>query len=69
MIAASRVSSLIRHSAVIRLLLDEIISELVKQAESDQTILSSTDLSMFEPEFIRSHHVWRVENGMVNPND
>ena len=58
------------------LLLDEIMSELDPQrrsdllaalAECDQALLTSTDLSMFEPEFIRSHHVWRVAGGMVRP--
>jgi len=57
------------------LLLDEIMSELDVQrradllaalAECDQAILTSTDLSMFEPEFIDSHAAWRVEGGMVH---
>ena len=57
------------------LLLDEIMSELDIQrradllaalAECDQAILTSTDLSMFEPEFIESHAAWRVESGMVH---
>ena len=57
------------------LLLDEIMSELDIQrradllaalAECDQAILTSTDLSMFEPAFIESHAAWRVESGMVH---
>jgi len=56
------------------LLLDETLSELDTQrradllsalAECDQAILTSTDLSMFEPEFVASHPVWHVEAGMV----
>lgn len=58
------------------LLLDEIMSELDLQrradllsalAESDQAILTSTDLSMFEKDFIDSHSVWQVEGGIVSP--
>ncbi len=58
------------------LLLDEIMSELDLQrradllsalAESDQAILTSTDLNMFENDFIEAHSVWRVDGGMVNP--
>ncbi|MBG0784945.1 MAG: DNA replication/repair protein RecF [Anaerolineaceae bacterium] len=58
------------------LLLDEIMSELDPQrradllatlAECDQALLTSTDLSMFEPDFIGGHHVWEVANGMVSP--
>lgn len=56
------------------LLLDETLSELDTQrradllsalAEFDQAILTSTDLSMFEPDFVASHPVWHVEAGMV----
>ena len=56
------------------LLLDEIMSELDPQrradllaalAECDQAILTSTDLSMFEADFIRNHHVWQVIDGSV----
>jgi DNA replication and repair protein RecF len=59
------------------LLLDEIMSELDTQrradilaalAECDQAILTSTDLSMFEPDFVDSHPVWRVAGGMVKPD-
>ena len=58
------------------LLLDEIMSELDIQrradllatlAECDQAILTSTDLSMFEPSFVAGHAAWRVEAGMVRP--
>jgi DNA replication and repair protein RecF len=57
------------------LLLDETLSELDTQrradllnalAECDQAILTSTDLSMFEKEFIETHSVWRVAGGMVS---
>ncbi|MDY6847478.1 MAG: DNA replication/repair protein RecF [Chloroflexota bacterium] len=56
------------------LLLDEIMSELDTKrrsdllrslSECDQAILTSTDLSMFEEDFVEGHNVWRVESGMV----
>ncbi len=56
------------------LLLDEIMSEMDTQrradlldtlAECDQAILTSTDLAMFEQDFVETHPVWRVSNGMV----
>ncbi|MEA3326953.1 MAG: DNA replication and repair protein RecF [Chloroflexota bacterium] len=56
------------------LLLDEILSELDRQrrgdllasiSECDQAILTSADLSMFEPKFLANHSVWRVAGGMV----
>lgn len=58
------------------LLLDETLSELDPQRRSDllatlancdQAIMTSTDLSMFEPEFVQSHPVWRVADGSVKP--
>jgi DNA replication and repair protein RecF len=60
------------------LLLDEIMSELDPQRRADllvtlsvcdQAILTSTDLSMFEPEFVSGHHVWQVTGGIVSPMD
>jgi DNA replication and repair protein RecF len=57
------------------LLLDEIMAELDTQRRKDllnaldacdQSILTSTDLSMFEPAFIESHQIWEVSGGMVN---
>lgn len=57
------------------LLLDETMSELDTQrradllsalSECDQAILTSTDLEMFEPDFVKSHQVWYVNHGMVN---
>jgi DNA replication and repair protein RecF len=59
------------------LLLDEIMSEMDTKrradllgalAQCDQAILTSTDISMFEPHFVESHHVWRVAGGMVMPD-
>jgi DNA replication and repair protein RecF len=56
------------------LLLDEIMSELdtgrrddllAALSACDQAILTSTDLSMFAPDFVKSHPVWRVAAGMV----
>ncbi len=58
------------------LLLDETMSELDTQrradllsalAACDQAILTSTDLAMFEPDFVSTHPVWRVDHGMVAP--
>jgi DNA replication and repair protein RecF len=57
------------------LLLDETMSELDTQrrgdllsalSECDQAILTSTDLEMFEPDFVKLHPVWRVDHGMVS---
>jgi DNA replication and repair protein RecF len=59
------------------LLLDETLSELDKQrradllgslSEVDQAIMTSTDLSMFESEFVQTHSVWCVNGGMVTPD-
>lgn len=56
------------------LLLDETLSELDTQrradllsalSKCDQAILTSTDLNMFEPDFVDLHLVWRVDHGMV----
>jgi DNA replication and repair protein RecF len=56
------------------LLLDETMSEMDIQrradlldalAQCDQAILTSTDISMFEPSFVKRHAVWRVAGGMV----
>ena len=60
------------------LLLDEIMSELdtrrrfdllASLSECDQAILTSTDLSMFEEAFVQTHHIWRVDGGMVREED
>jgi DNA replication and repair protein RecF len=57
------------------LLLDEIMSELDLQrradllsalAACDQAILTSTDLSMFEDEFVETHSVWEVAGGTIS---
>jgi len=59
------------------LLLDETLSELDTQRradlldslrEVDQAIMTSTDLSMFESDFVQTHSVWRVSGGMVTPD-
>jgi DNA replication and repair protein RecF len=58
------------------LLLDETMSEMDPQRREDllkalsaceQAILTSTDLSMFEPAFVQSHQAWRVAGGEVRP--
>ena len=59
------------------LLLDEIMSELDTERRKDllqaltdceQAVLTTTDLSMVEPEFVTKHPVWRVESGLVRPD-
>lgn len=56
------------------LLLDEILAELDMQRRADlqrylldyeQTMLTTTDLSLFEPNFIEQGSVWQVEQGFV----
>ncbi len=56
------------------LLLDEILAELDTQRRMDlqtylleyeQTILTTTDLSLFDPNFAQQGTVWQVEQGMV----
>ena len=56
------------------LLLDETLSELDTQRRMDlletlsvcdQAILTSTDIAMFDPAFVRQHPVWRVTGGMI----
>jgi DNA replication and repair protein RecF len=56
------------------LLLDEILAELDTQRRADlqtylleyeQTLLTTTDLSLFEPSFVQQGTVWQVEQGMV----
>jgi len=42
---------------------------LASLSECDQAILTSADLSMFEPDFVQTHHIWRVEGGMIQPED
>jgi len=58
------------------LLLDETLSELDVQrrndllialSQCDQAILTSTDLTMFEESYVKTHPVWRVSEGMVQP--
>jgi len=56
------------------LLLDETMSEMDPQRRGDllkalsaceQAILTSTDLSMFEQDFVQAHPIWRVAGGDV----
>ncbi len=56
------------------LLLDEILAELDTQRRADlqtylleyeQTLLTTTDLSLFDPAFVQQGTVWQVEQGMV----
>ncbi len=56
------------------LLLDEILAELDTQRRADlqtylleyeQTMLTTTDLSLFDPGFVQQGTVWQVEQGMV----
>jgi DNA replication and repair protein RecF len=60
------------------LLLDEILAELDAQRRADlqsflneyeQTMLTTTDLTLFEPAFVEQGTVWQVEQGFVRvPN-
>jgi len=59
------------------LLLDEIMSELDTERRKDlllaltdceQAVLTTTDLSMVDPEFVSTHPVWHVESGLVSPD-
>ncbi len=56
------------------LLLDEVLAELDTQRrfdllerlnESEQVLLSTTDLDLFTPEFVQKATVWQVANGRV----
>ena len=56
------------------LLLDEMLAELDPQRRHDllevlkdaeQALLTSTDLDMFEADFVAQHEVWHVDNGLV----
>jgi len=56
------------------LLLDEILAELDAQRRADlqnfltdyeQTMLTTTDLSQFEPGFVELGTVWQVEQGFI----
>jgi len=57
------------------LLLDEVLAELDPQrredlltrlAESEQALLTTTDLDLFTPEFIENARLWHVSAGQVN---
>ena len=60
------------------LLLDEVLAELDTQRrfdllerlnQSEQVLLSTTDLDLFTPEFVQKATVWRIANGRVGkPN-
>lgn len=60
------------------ILLDEVMAELdlgrradlLKYlGETEQSLLTATDLNMFTPEFVEGAKVWRVENGKVDHGD
>lgn len=60
------------------LLLDEIMSELDTKRRTDllgalsacdQAFLTSTDLAMFEQDFVHNHPVWIVSGGVISPAD
>jgi DNA replication and repair protein RecF len=59
------------------LLLDEVLAELDtgrrrdlldRLSQSEQTLLTTTDLDLFLPEFVQRASLWRVQNGRVEPN-
>ena len=56
------------------ILLDEVMAELDHQrradllkylGETEQVLFTTTDLNLFEPEFVKKSEVWRVESGKV----
>jgi len=56
------------------ILLDEVMAELDLQrradllkyvGESEQVLFTTTDLNLFEPEFVKKAEVWKVESGKV----
>ena len=56
------------------MLLDEVLAELDTQRrydllkrlnQSEQVLLTTTDLDLFTPEFVQNATVWRVVNGRV----
>jgi DNA replication and repair protein RecF len=56
------------------ILLDEVMAELDLNrradllkylSETEQSLLTATDLNMFTPGFVGSAKVWRVKNGKV----
>ena len=58
------------------LLLDEVLAELDPQRRRDllqhlgsveQSVLTTTDLDLFEPEFVERVPVWRVSAGTIAP--
>ncbi len=60
------------------LLLDETLAELDLHRRADllaylsngkQAILTTTDLDLFEPDFIRSADTWVIQDGLVQPTD
>jgi recombinational DNA repair ATPase RecF len=34
-------------------------------AESEQVLLTATDINMFDPEFVKKSEVWNVEDGSI----
>ena len=58
------------------LLLDEVLAELDTQrradllarlSESQQALLTTTDLDLFPPDFVRRVALWRIESGRMLP--
>jgi DNA replication and repair protein RecF len=57
------------------LLLDEVLAELdpkrredllVKLSESEQAMLTTTDLDLFTPEFVQSTRIWNIIGGRID---
>jgi DNA replication and repair protein RecF len=56
------------------LLLDEVLAELDPQrrldllsrlSQSEQVLLTTTDLDLFEPEFVRQAEIWHIQSGRL----
>jgi DNA replication and repair protein RecF len=58
------------------LLLDETLAELDVERRADlltyinngkQAILTTTDLDLFESDFVQTADIWRIHSGLVKP--
>jgi len=58
------------------LLLDEVLAELDEErrvdllkrlAQSEQALLTTTDLQLFAPTLVEDWHVWELKEGVLKP--
>lgn len=59
------------------LLLDEVLAELdpqrredllIRLAECEQSLLTTTDLDLFTPTFVKNTCLWHIDAGQVKPS-